>query len=297
MPVVSRKALRQTLGKVYIRDTIVATSPATAASVAQPYYSPLYADAGLAGQGLYQNATIRQSQIVVAPTPFLENDYRVASFNAGSGGWVTQQIIQNTSWGSGSEFEVHSRISAAEKDLAIDETLKGIRVRQEVGIATGTAGADFFSIEGAASPNYITDLLDVYWFANPSGSLDRDLRHFTDFHLVMTATGREIRVAPAPGGSAQLVLDAILTLTLNSQSSATLNIPDDRWVLAGAAARCYDLLIANAPGQNAGELANRRGEWATEFTKLSSRFAPNYARTVRLEEPEDLSSLAGLLTW
>jgi hypothetical protein len=290
MPVYNRRGLRQTLGRDYIRDMVSSTTGTfvAPATLGAAFGNPRFIDSGLAGQGLGVNTHIWHNAGGF--------DYRVSSMNTGSGQYVTGQFIEATI-AVGDEFEVHSRLSASEKNAMIDETLKSIRVQQEVGIATGTAGADFFTIEGAASPHYISDVLDAYWFANPDGSLDRTLYRFTDIRLVMTGSGREIRVNPAPGGSAQLMLDAILTLTLGGSEGAAITIPDDTWLLAGAAARCYNLMIQAAPGQNAGELANRRTEWANQFSQLSTRFAPSYTRTVRLEEPEDANSPIGLLTW
>jgi len=266
--------------------TLTAALPAAAGAV---FNNPRFIDPGLAGQGLNVNANIWHLTGAY--------DYRVASFNAASGQYVTGQFIEATI-AVGDEFYFYSRPSTTEKNAAIDETLKRLSFQQEVGIPTGTAGADFFSIEGAASPHYIADVLDAYWFANPAGSLDRDLRRFDDFRLVTTATGREVRVSPAPGGSAQLVLDAILNLTLGLAEAATINLPDDdRWLLSGAAVNCYNLLLQNAPGQNAGNLETRRSDWARIFTDLSGKRKPEDARKVRLGEPEDATSLWGLPRW
>jgi hypothetical protein len=289
MPVYSRKYLRQTLGKSYIRDTL-ATITDTDALPNTPFNQRFSADVSLSGQGLYANSTI----YVTGP----DDEYRCSSFNAGSGNWLTRQVLA-TVVASGSEFEIHSRLPATEKNLMLDETIKRLRVHQEVGFSTGTGGADFFNIEGAASPNYIVDVLDAYWFANPAGSLDRDMQRFDDIRLVLTGSGRELRVAPAPGGSAQVILDAILQMTLGQLSTATVNLPDDRWVLAGAAAGCYNLLIQNAPGQNVGNIEKQAQSWAREFIRLSGHFAPLYTRKIRLEEPEDLTALGypGRLVW
>ncbi len=291
MPVYTRRGLRQTLGRGYIRDMVSSTTQtaANAAAAGAIFNNPRFIDPGLAGQGLYANANIWHLTGAY--------DYRVASFNAASGQYVTGQFIEATI-SVGDEFEVHSRLSATEKNNAIDETLKRLAFRQEVGLPTGTAGQDFFAIENAASPNYIVDVLDAYWFANPTGTLDRDLRRFDDIHLVTTATGREIRVAPAPGASAQLVLAAILTVTLGPTEAATVNLPDDdRWLLAGAAANCYNLMIQDTPGQNDAAMSIRRAEWSRIFTDLSAKRTPEYVRKVRLGEPEDATSLWGLPRW
>lgn len=278
MPTYSRKTLRQALGVLFIRDTYVGLTEFTfnSLTVGVAFGLNKLADTTLTTQSLYENATVRH---VVMPSI----DYRVASFNAGSGAVWSAQIAQGTV-SYHDEFEIHSRLPATEKDLAIDDTIKRIRVRQEVGFMVTVDNEAFFTIEGVASPHYVSDVLDVYYFANPYGSLTRDKRYFQDVRIVTTASGRELRIKPTIMGSQQIILDAVLELTLGSDSTATLNLPDDRWVLAGAAARCYDLMIQTAPGQNAGELAKRRAEWAGEFTRLSGRFAGPWERKIRLNE-------------
>ncbi len=284
MPTFSNRQLRQILGTSYVGDTFVGVNEFTFPNLT---YSGSFGlnqliDLSLSGQNLYENATIRH--IATGAASGSTFDYRVSSFNTGLGTFITTQFIQATV-NNQDTFEVHTRLPPAQKDLAIDDALKSIRVRQEIGMMTGTGGAEFYDIEAAASPHYISDILDVYYFASPGGSLDRDQRRFDDVRMVNTGSGREIRVQPIIQGSQQIILDAILELTMGAGDTATITIPDDRWLLAGAAARCYNFMIQNTPGQNAGELAKRRAEWASEFTRLSGRFAPNYARKIRLEEP------------
>ena len=272
MPTFTRKQLRQRLGADYLGDTIVGTNTLIVASgVAAGAMDTILADPSLSGEQVYVRAMLRVAS----------GDYRVASWNAASGAYVSQQLtIQPIA--SGADYELHQKLSANDKNRTIDDTVLRLRIRQEVAI-TATDNLTFYDISGAASPHSITDVLNVYYFVTPDGSLTRQENYLNDARLVMTASGQELRINPGLQGSQQIVLDAILTLTLQSGDAATINIPDERWLLAGASARCYGLMIQAAPGQQAGELRNRQMEWAAEFTRLSSRFAPNYERKIRLE--------------
>lgn len=286
MPVYQRRTLRQALGQSYISDVILATTTAAqAASVANVAFTnyALFADTTLSGQNLYENATVRH----LATTPAASGqayDYRVASMNVGSGAFIIGAVLQATVVVSDS-FELHQRISPAEKDLAINLKLKELRVRQEVGIMSGTGGQTFVAIDTAASPHAIMDVLDAYVFTTPLGSLSRGRANLDDLRMVMTPTGREIRFSGALGGTQQLVLDAILELTLGASEFATINLPDDAWLLNGAAAKSYDLIIQSAPGQNSGSLEQRRKEFAQAFSRLSTRFMPQMEHRIRLEDP------------
>lgn len=276
MPTFSRKTLRQDLGTNYLRDTVLGnTSQSLNNGVAFAVLDSFQANADYSGQGLYQNAYIRVAS----------GDYLVGSFNAPSGAFVSAQLTV-AAIASGSDYELSQRLSAVEKNRTIDNTLLETPIHQEVALSS-TQDLQVYSIEGVASPHYVSDVLDVYYFSNPTGTLNRSLRRFDDVRLVTTATGREVRVKPAIAGSQQIVLDAILTLTLGSGDGATVNIPSEDWILAGAAARCYDFLIQTAPGQNVGELRNRRAEWAAKRSRLSATYAPLIARKLRFEDPRE----------
>lgn len=252
------------------------------ANVAFTNYA-VFADTTLSGQNLYENATLRH----LATTPLGSGqtyDYRVASMNVGSGAFVIGAVLQATVVVSDS-FELHMRVAPAEKDLALDDTIKRLRVRQEVGIMSGTGGQTFVAIDTAASPHAITDVLDAYVFTTPLGSLSRGRANLNDLRMVMTPTGREIRFSGALGETQQLVLDAILELTLGASEFATINLPDDRWLLSGAAAKSIDLILQSAPGQNSGGLQERRKEFAQAFSRLSVRFMPMMEHRIRLEDP------------
>lgn len=287
MPVYSKRQLRQSLAQRYIKDmpnfpaqlagfaTGVGTSPITVGN-------NFFADIGQAGQGLYQNAWL----YLEGSTPngiacSIIYQYAVGSYNAGSGAFISTAVAL-TDHASVSHWELHTRVSPYDKDAAIDDTIKRIRIRQEVAFPT-VDQVLFYPIDGTASPFVIDRVLDVHVFANPSGTLDRDVRHVDDWQIVTTATGNEIRLLHALQGSQQIIFDAILIPSLNGEM-ATINIPDERWILAGAAARCYDFMIQAAPAQQVAILQQRRQEAAMEFSRLTTRFAPVVTKPVRLND-------------
>lgn len=295
MPVFSRKQLRRNLGLFFIKDTThiyqynsainvnggTGTIPANTGSI--NVSNNEFADLSLSGQDLYQGAWIYlEGSTAISDT--LDNwwQYRVATFNAGSGSFISWQFAKDNHNPNG-DFEIHQKVSPHSKNQAIDDTLQRIRIRQEVGINT-VDGALVYTIDGAASPNYLEKILDVHLMANPNNSLDLDLRHMQDWQVVTTATGRELRLKWGVKGSQQIVFDAILIPSLGSGENATINLPDERWILAGAAMRCYDFMIQNAPGQQVSQLMQRRAEWAAEYTRLSAKFMPTYEEPIRLHD-------------
>lgn len=278
MPIFSRQMLRALLTTDYLRDGIVSTLTATGFLGSVNLIDSTQADLSLTGQALYQRAWLKHNGM----------ELRVASFNVFSGAYISLQIA-GTLVVSGGTYERHDSLPPSDKDRALNDTIKRVRVRREVAIPT-VPGLNLYNLDTAGSPNLILDVLDAYYFTNPTGTLGRDQARLDDFTIVATATGRELRIEPALGQSQQLVLDAILTLTLGAGDTATINIPDDRWVLSGAAAKAYDLLIRKTPGQQRGALEKDRREFATEFSRLSSRFQPQIDRSIAslLDEPFDV---------
>jgi hypothetical protein len=189
-------------------------------------------------------------------------DLRVGSFNTGSGAFFAAVTLATTIY-SGMPFEVHSLLSPAEKDRAIDGAIQGLRVRQEVPI-WGTDSLMVYSLG-----QEILDVLDVRYFSDPLGSLSQGEGMIRNWRYVTTATGQEIRLQSAIGASQQLILDAILTPTLGAGDLATLNLLDDEVVLWGAAARCYYLMEADAPGQETAKFKEKRQEAAFQYSKLN----------------------------
>ena len=290
MPVFSRKQLRRDLAQSFVYD--LATSRINNQGVASlgPFTQGGWGVAGVtdvkpeaSGQDLFQGTWLYvEPSVNISDTSGTFYQYTIASFNCGSGAFFTQNPPYDYV-NQGSFYEVHTKVPPSAKHVAIDDTLKRIRFRQEVGINT-VDGALVYTIEGAASPNYLEQILDVHLMANPNNSLDLDLRHMQDWQVVTTATGRELRLKWGVKGSQQIVFDAILIPSLGGGEDATINLPDERWILAGAAMRCYDFMIQSAPGQQVNQLMQRRAEWAAEYTRLSAKFMPTYEEPIRLHD-------------
>lgn len=274
MPVVSRKQLRRDLGVLRLREcTLGTTQLAVAAATFVNVMDPNLANTDYSGQSLYQRAWTRVASY----------DYRVGSYNFGSGGFVSAQLTR-AAIASGADFEIHDKWSAAELDLCLDQTILDLRVEREVGFPS-VDGATMYTLDGAASPNSIIDYKEVYYFADPTSSLNRRRTDLPTADVVRTATGMELRLGGALQGSVQLVLDAYLQLSLGASDDATINIPDRDWVLFGAAARAYDLLIQKSPGQDAALLKERREEAARAFTRKSQRWQPGIEHKLGFEAP------------
>lgn len=287
MPVYSKKQLRRDLSAQFIHDSLD-TIPWTSELAGAPYGSTVqiralrFADTEASGQGLYKGAWLFLESSVATPDASATWDqYLVATFNVANGAFTSGQPARSA-YANDAEFEIHTRVAPLDKNVAIDETIVRMRVRQEVGLTT-IDGAMFYTIDGAASPFTIDRILDVHLSANPSGSQNQDIRHIQDWQVVSTATGNQLRIRYAVAGSQQLWMDCILTPTLGGEL-ATLNIPDERWILAGAAARCYDFMIQAAPAQQVTQLMQRRAEYAAEYSRLSTRFQPSYDQPVRLHD-------------
>lgn len=263
MPTFQRKALRQEVGVVRLRECTLGTTTTGAPSgTIVAAFDQHYANTDLSGENLYQRSWLRVASV----------DYRVGSFNYMSGAWISAQLLQQPI-ASGTDFEVHERLSAAELDRCIDEVLKGIRVEQEVAI-NALPGLTYYPIDGAASPHTIVDVGQVYFFADPSNSTDRNRRDLSQFTIVTTGSGRELRLPTALDGSQQIVLDALLELTLMADDASTVTLTNSDWLTWGAAAQAYNLLIQRTPGQESTLLEKRRAECARMFTKLSARRQP-----------------------
>lgn len=275
MPVVTRKTLRRNLGTLRLRECIIGTTSISLGagatlSVVDAY---LLANPDFTGQSLYQRANVRVASA----------DYRVGSYNPGSGGLYSAQLLRNAI-ASGADFEVHDRWTAAELDGCIDQTILDLRVEREVGIPS-VDGAWFYTVDNAASPNTIIDYKEIYYFASPQGSLDRQRVDLPLAQMVQTATGMELRLGQSLTASCQLVIDAYLQLSLPADDAATINLPDVDWVLWGAAARAYDLLIQRTPGQDASLLKERRAEAARAFSQRSARNQPGIEHKMSFEAP------------
>lgn len=274
MPTLQRKVLRQEVGVVRMRECTLGTTQmlvplGSAVAVMDPYAANL----DFSGQNLSQRAWLRVASV----------DYRVGSFNYQSGGWVSAQTAKQAI-ASGADFEVHERLSAHELDLCIDEVLKEVRVQQEVAI-NALPGLQYYNIEAAASPHTIVDVANVYFFADPANSTNRDRRDFSQFEIVNTGSGRELRLPTSLAGSQQIVLDALLELTLGADDAATITLLNSDWVSWGAAAQAYHMIIQRTPGQESALLEKRRAEAARMFTKLSGRRQATRAQKLSFDAP------------
>ena len=258
MPVVSRARLRQQVGLTKMRDTYVGTVTASYGAVGSvTIIDGAVANLAFSGEGLYVRTWLKVNGM----------ELRVASFNAGSGAYVTLQTAA-TVVPSGAPYERHEKLSPTEKDRAIDGLISHIWTRQEVPINVVDGRLDFSIGTGF-------HVFGAYQFANPAGSGTRDPRVVPiAAQIVTTATGRELRLQAGSllGSGQQLILDAQVRATLGAADAATVNIPDEDWVLNGIAARCYQTLIADSPSQEGGKYADLARAYAQEFRRLSSRF-------------------------
>lgn len=267
----TRRQLRQTLGQVHLRDTWVSTTTATTAQAAGSFVviDGFSADLSLSGQNLYERSTLFASGMTT--------DARVATFNAGSGAYLSQANVF-PGLALGAEFERHDSVPATEKNRALDEAIKRLRVRQEVPVAA-VAGLQAYPL-----PAGVESVLDAYSFATPTATLDRGKTALAFWDVVATATGTEVRISPALGGSAQLVLDAITSVTLAAQEGATVNLPDERLVLFAAEAECWSYLVRRAPRGTADEYRSLRNEAARQYEALARAFKTPVDRPLRLSE-------------
>lgn len=286
--ITTRKQLRRDLGQLRLRATTIGTTQlAVPAATFVNAVDPNLANIDYSGSNLYQRAFMRVASF----------DYQVGSYNFGSGGFVSGQLLR-AAIASGADFEIVEGWSPSELDLCIDQTILDLRVEREVGFPT-VDGLTAYTVDAAASPNTIIDYKEVYYFASPTSTLDRGRTGLPLANLVQTATGMELRLGQGGqlGASMQLVLDAYLQLSLGATDNATINLPDRDWVLWGAAARAYDLLIQRSPGQDSALLAQRRAEAARAFSRKSQRWQPGIEHKLGFETP--LSGGGGPLnqTW
>jgi hypothetical protein len=279
--VLQRKQLRRDLATRRLNDGIYGTIAASAGGA--PVGSAVLAtDVRLAlpdfsGQQMYQFGFLRVASV----------DYRVGSFNVNTGAFVSVAAAINAI-ASGADFEVHQKLSAPQMDSALDETILRMGAQRiEVGIPS-VPGALFYDITTVGSPNFrVTSVLDAYYYADPSNSLNRDRRNFTQEAVVLTGSGVEFRAEYALAASMQLILDALVTYTLGAADAATINLPDEETVLWGAAARCYDTLIADSPGQETNLYEKRRKEAVMQFNRLATKQAPQIDKKLTFETPFD----------
>lgn len=278
MPVFQRKQLRHDLGTRRLNTTTLGTTQmGVSAGSALVLMDPYQAVPDLTQQSLYVRSYVRVASY----------DYRVGSFNIYSGGFVSVAAA-HVAIASGADFEVSQRLSATDLDGCIDAVVPKIRVREEITMSS-VDGLTFYPIDGAASPNVILEVLDAWMYANPSSTTNRCRNDWREKAVVaLTATGRELRIPAAMTWSQQVVMDCLLQLSLGSDDAATLSIPqvpDDAWLLDGAAAQAYDLLIQKSPSQETTLFKERRKEMGIRFTRASAKYQPDMDSMMGFEAP------------
>lgn len=292
MPVYSRRGLGQNLAFNYINDALLGTNEVSLPQAAQSVFvlDDIYVDLSLSGMGLYQGAWIYQNS----------QQYQVASYNVASGAFVSQQRARDTV--TQDAFEIHHLLSPQDKQRTITETVRGLRVRREI-TTPAVEGAEFYDIDSLGGGQAVIDILDVYAYAAPAGSLSRDKRSVHWWKVQTGGSGLELRLYPGLSASWHLGVDAILDLTLGASLDATIELPHQEWVLAGAAARCAEMLTRTRPADAAMRRqrgnqpppqyqppppqywAGKQREWAREFTRFSHIYAPRRATKQQLGEP------------
>jgi hypothetical protein len=230
------------------------------------------ADPTASGEQLYQRHWLR-----LLGSAGLIQDLRVASFNTGSGAFLGAQTLATTVF-SGMPFEVHALLAPDDKDRCLDAVIRDLRVRQELPI-WANANSHVYSL----GPEVLY-VLDVRYYTQPTDSLNLGEHQCPWWKVTPTATGHYLSVQPSLLPSQQLVVDAVLGLSLGAGDLATVNLPSDEWALSGAAARCYWLLGQQAPAQNAGDYKERRMEAAREYTRQSQRHQPAILQKPQLDE-------------
>ena len=271
MPVYTRKFLRQQLGRIYLHDTLVSTTTGSCGSDVYAYViDSRRADLSMSSgeSGPYDRAYLRVNGM----------DLRVASFNCGSGAYVTQQQ-QGTIVPNGAEYEVSELLSPADKDLALSQTAQRLTARAERPIAA-VDGAKRYAI-----PDDVRQVLDAYYLADPTNSLSQMRGRLAWWGLATTGSGREIRIEPAIPAGHQLILDAVTTCTLGSSDDDTIEIPAEEWLLYGAEAACWNLLAKFGPGQETTRYQQNAVRANAAFGRRSSLHAPQIDSKNTLEWP------------
>jgi len=279
VPTFARQALRRSLGRDWLRDTYVGS---VTGSWAQTSYSAnivdyRVADLALSGQNRYVGAWILVGSTGV--------QFQVGSFNVASGAYVSQAVVIDAAGTfvqtpSGVEYERHEIIPPSDKDRALDDAVQRVRVLQEIGVAA-LSGAEFYDIDAVASPHRIARVLGAWAWADPTNTGNRDRRELSWWGDATTGSGSELRVSPALGAGDQLVVEALLELTLGAADTATVELPDDRLVLAAAASKCFDALAQRAPGTQVAAYERRRDDAARTFADLAARYKPLTSRPLR----------------
>ena len=272
MPTYQRKTLFQNFAQLFDSRTWVANTGASVGANGSVWFlDTTQANPAFSGEKMFDRAWIYHHDT--------QQTFRVASFNTASGAWVTAQTTATTIQ-SGSSFTVLPRLAPTQMQQCIDRAVMRLRARQE-SVITAVDGAAQYPMDSAASPATIRKVLNVFYYANAAATTDRDKSWFQWWGPHMTASGSmELQIAPPIASGSQIVIDGIIDMTLNSAETATINLPDDMWLLSGALVHAYNLLIQQAPGQAAAELLQRRSEWALQFRAFAANYMPLVDRSM-----------------
>jgi hypothetical protein len=271
--IVNRRTLRQRLGQLYLRDTLVgSTTGSWGATASLTVWASNLADLTLSGEGLYGRSIVR----TLTASGYIQ-DARVASFNTGSGAFHCL-VLCGTTIASGIPYEIHKVLPPDEADLILTDVAGKLRQRQVVTLDT-VADLTVYSIASE-----VLDVGSVKFYGYPTASSNGvDLLWYK---IAPANDGQELRIPSAFPVSGHLAIDAVTPCSLGAADTATINLPDDRWLLSGAAAQAYWALEAGAPAQEVQAYQARRREMGATFSRLSARFQPRLTRKVMLENWE-----------
>ena len=271
-PTYTRKQLFQTTARLLDNRTWVGTTAGSIGAAGTVYFlDARTANTAFSGERLYDRAWVWDHGTQQA--------FRVASFNTASGAFITVQTAASP-LASGGDFTVIPRLSPYDLNLSIDRTVSRMRGRQEV-VIQATDQAHYYTIDTAASGASVQKVLNVYYFAQATATTDRDIRYFWWWGVQTTGSGTtELRIDPSVASGAQIVLDAIVDMTLGAAETATINLPHDEWLHSGALMHAYNLLVQQAPGQASGELRQNRAEWANQWRVANAKYQPLVDRSM-----------------
>jgi hypothetical protein len=212
---------------------------------------------------------------------------RAASFNFASGAFVSGQVAPTTTI-AGGEYEIHELLDPRDKDRALDWSIDRLWVRQEVALAA-VDGLFFYSVGYEFGRVY-----DWWVYGSPDGTGNRDKQSFIaqQPEIRMTGSGRELRLYGALTGSQQIVLDAEVRLTLGTQDTATINLPDNAYeqmVLYGAESQCWEMIAKRASAQDRRAYLTNAQRASAAYSRLSQRFAPQRDSAPRFRNPMPFS--------
>lgn len=277
MPTFSRKQLFQTTARLFDPKTWVGTTAGSVGATGTVFFiDARVANPAFSGERLFDRAWIWHHS-----TQF---GYRVGSFNAASGAFVSIQSAYGGAIASGDDFTVIPRLSPYDLNLAIDMTVARLRARQEIAINAGD-GIVQYQLDNAASGTQVERVLNAYYYATPNVSpagYDMNKRYFSWWGDGKTASGTYcLTVSPPIASGNQIIVDGIISMTLGSAETATINLAHPEWLYVGALMHAYNALIQQAPGQASAELIQRRAEWVRQWRDVAGKMNPTIDRSMQ----------------